>query len=332
MRQFFSDAKHGLLLAGGLLLSSAAFECQAVEDQIHRSFDAGPKGKLVMDVDRGSIHISTTPGRKLSVEVLRSVTWTRQAQAERIFKAHQVEMNQHGDTVTIRARSKDVFWFNRPNRLQVRYAITAPEEFDFELKTAGGSIDVADAGGAVRARTSGGSLRFRNVAGPLWGRTSGGSIVVEKCGSNADVETSGGSLKISEVEGNLTGRTAGGSIQVRNIAGDARVQTSGGSIRISDVGGRIEANTSGGSVSARLSVQPEGDCNFRTSGGGIEVQLAQALAVNLDATTSGGWVTADLPGIMPVASRTRTLRKQVNGGGPELILRTQGGNVRVKTF
>jgi hypothetical protein len=333
MKTYFGDAKHGLVLAGTLFLASTAFDCMAVEHQIQQSYEIGPEGKLIMEVDRGSVRVRAVEGNRLDVKLVRWLSWTRRSQAEEIFREHKVEMTQEGSEVRIRTGFEPRRpLFGRWKRLQARYTISVPRQTAVEIKTAGGTVDIAGLEASARVSSSGGSMQFAGIGGPVWARTSGGSITVDGCGGDVDVETLGGSLTLIEIHGGVTGRTSGGSVKVGRVAGDVSVQTSGGSIRLNDVGGGIHAATSGGSMSARLTTQPEGDCNLQTSGGGIEVLLGEGIAVNLDAATSGGWVVADLPEIAPGSQRTRELQTPINGGGPALHLRTQGGNVRVKTF
>ena len=107
------------------------------------------------------------------------------------------------------------------------------------------------------------------------------------------------------------------------------VSTSGGSIRVNEVRGAIKASTSGGNITATISRQPERDCSLKTSGGGVTVHLADDIKVNVDARTSGGSVTCDLP-ITGVGLLGRSVVKgKINGGGPELYLRTSGGPIRI---
>ena len=56
--------------------------------------------------------------------------------------------------------------------------------------------------------------------------------------------------------------------------------------------------------------------------------ILESLAVDLDARTSGGRVSSDFPGEF---NKQRTkLMATLNGGGPNLVLSTSGGNVDVR--
>ena len=144
---------------------------------------------------------------------------------------------------------------------------------------------------------------------------------------NLDVETAGGSIKIQDLNGRVDANTSGGSIKLGRIDGIVDVNTSGGSIKVDEVTGIIRAHTSGGSVKATISKQPTGDSKLTTSGGSIKVYLAEDIAVDLSARTSGGRVKSDFD--VNGETSKRSIRGTINGGGPELILKTSGGSVKV---
>lgn len=145
---------------------------------------------------------------------------------------------------------------------------------------------------------------------------------------NVDLKTSGGSIALSELEGKVNAYTSGGSIRLGKIRGDVDVKTSGGSISVEEVIGNIKGHTSGGSIRATLLTQPTQDSRLTTSGGSITAYLEPSIAVNLNARTSGGSVSSEFD-INGKFKRTK-IQGEINGGGPELFLKTSGGSVRIK--
>ncbi len=215
-----------------------------------------------------------------------------------------------GNDVIIVARRRDGWSRSRVN-IPLKYEITIPEKFSVDLATAGGSIDLDDLDGEARVRTSGGSLRIGHVTGEVKGFTSGGSIRLKSSGASAELHTSGGSITVGK------------------IAGELKASTSGGSVSIDEVGGTVNVSTSGGSINATITRQPKRDCSLKTSGGGITVYVDRKLNLNIDASSSGGGVKSDLPVTVRNWDSRRKLRGTLNGGGPELHLRSSGGTVRI---
>jgi len=330
-----NNARATFLFCGALLAGASTLAARDVEDKMHQSFPAKPGGKLVVEADRGSIEVKPADVEQVEIDVSRKVGRESEAAAQDILKNHEIKFSKDEDTVRVHAEfAKDwkSSWRDKGRNLQVRYVISVPKKFNVDLKTAGGSIKVADLVGEARSQTAGGSLSFGQIEGPIQGRTAGGSVAVAGCKGDVDVETSGGSIKLGEVSGNTKAHTSGGSITVGKLSGKSVVSTTGGSIEAADVGGSLDASTSGGSITARISAQPGGDCRFHTSGGSIKASLAENVAVDVDARTSGGRVVTDLPvtTIVKGEHKPNILQGKINGGGPALSLETSGGSIYLK--
>jgi hypothetical protein len=310
--------------------SSVAVQAQTQGD-IQKTFSVQPGGKLVMDVEPGSIEVKTTGDSRIVVDVFRKVERGSESRAEEILRQHEVNFEQQGNDLTIRAKfPHENFRFWRRSGLQVRYVVSIPREFNVDLKTSGGGISVDDLKGEVRVKTSGGGLKFGKIEGPIVGNTSGGSVSLAGCNGKVEVRTSGGGINIGSGTGELLAETSGGGIEIADFAGDAFVRTSGGGIRINRIEGAIDASTSGGPIVAALGAQPKKDCRLHTSGGGITVELDESLSLNINAEASGGGVSTDLPLTVQGELQKGSLRGTLNGGGQALILQTSGGSIRLR--
>nr|WP_281285031.1 DUF4097 family beta strand repeat-containing protein [Colwellia demingiae] len=106
------------------------------------------------------------------------------------------------------------------------------------------------------------------------------------------------------------------------------MKTSGGSLDLDNIIGKIDAHTSGGSIELKLPKNPTKDSKVKTSGGSITAHLAKNVAVNLSAKTSGGRVSSEFTVDGKITKRS--IKGTINGGGPELVLKTSGGSVRIK--
>jgi DUF4097 and DUF4098 domain-containing protein YvlB len=321
---------HAKLLAIGLL-ALCAVTANAQQDVITKTFPVKPGGKLIMNVDRGSIHITTSDSDKVEVKVTRELKHSSDAEARKVFEQHKIEMSSADNEVRIEAPDpqKLHLFNNKFNRLQVDYMVAIPAIFNIDVETAGGNIDVADLEGQARVRTSGGNLKLGSIKGPIKANTSGGNITLAKSDGDADVSSSGGNLHLVEIEGNLVAHTSGGRITLEKTKGSVKASTSGGDISVKDAYGAVTAHTSGGNVFAQLNAQPAADCSLKTSGGNVEAVLASTLALDVDARTSGGQVSSDFPGTLNKSKTKLTAR--LNGGGTALALETSGGNVSVRS-
>jgi hypothetical protein len=294
-------------------LSVSCFTFGSIEDRVTESFPVGSGGTLAIESDIGSIEVRGEKIDSVEVEIIREVRTTSEEKANEILKNIDIQFSHKENDVSIKAEYKKKnlsgFWNNIGRHLRMRFIIAVPYEYNVDLYTKGGSITVENLLGQVSANTSGGSLQFDKIEGNIEGNTSGGSI------------------SIGVVTGHSNIHTSGGSIHIKRAQGPVDAETSGGSITVEEVGGAIKAHTSGGSVRAYLSQQPESDCRLTTSGGTITIRLSPDLSLDIDAKASGGSVHTDFPVSISGQKNKSSIQAELNGGGPELFLRTSGGSI-----
>lgn len=271
-----------------------------IKDRMTKTFPVDPGGTLTLESDTGSIAVQGADIDSVDVEILFEVKTADENRAQKILEDYDIQFSHRGDDVSIEAKYKkegiNKFWNTIGQHLRVKFIIAVPSEYNVDLNTKGGSISVENLHGRVLSKTSGGSLKF------------------------------------DKIEGSVSGKTSGGSISIGEVVGSSNIHTSGGSITVEEVLGTIKAHTSGGSVKATISRQPDSDCRLTTSGGSITVYLSESLGFILNAETSGGRINTDFPVSLKGKVNKRSLRGEMNGGGPELYLRTSGGSIYLKNL
>jgi hypothetical protein len=318
-----------LAVAIALFTTGAA---SAAQDTIRKGFNVAAGGTLRLDSAIGDITI-VSGGTGVAIEVVRTSNGSR---GEEQLRDHHIDFKQSGNDVIIDSDFDDAGnkswtkWIHFSNDYDVQWNIRVPSTYNVELKTSGGSIDLANIGGTVDARTSGGSIKTGRVTGNATLKTSGGSIYVGGASADLIAHTSGGSIEIGDTTGPVEAKTSGGSITLARVGGKVYARTSGGGIRIDDAMGSVDASTSGGSITAKLSRQPQGDSRLSTSGGGVTVSIAGGVNLELDAHASGGGVTSDVPITVQGTQDDDSLQGRIGSGGPKLVLRSSGGGIRVR--
>jgi DUF4097 and DUF4098 domain-containing protein YvlB len=257
---------------------------------LQRSFEVKAGGLLILDTDVGSVKIFSWDQPKVDVQVFREFRGWDEDRISDFLENFPIEFSQQNSTIEITGH---------------------------------------DLEGKVEAKTSGGSLNFGNINGSVLANTSGGSISLKGCTADVSLRTSGGSITTGKVGGKTDAHTSGGSIHITQSLGDVVAQTSGGSITIEEAMGSIDANTSGGSVNIAILKQPKEDCRLETSGGTVNVSLAKDIAMNIDARTHSGRVKSEIPISATGKKKEDWVIGTINGGGPELYLRTSGGNIYI---
>lgn len=335
-RRFTSTANSmKTLLLITFILSLTAFSADAVtEENIHESRAAKPGGKLVVDVDFGSIDVAPGDNDKVVIDAHRKIEASSKEKEKEYFAAAPITITTEGDSIIVRAIRKheslgSQFWhLMGRTRTDARYTIRVPASFSANLDTAGGDISASGLTGNLKVDTSGGDLNFSQIHGDIHADTSGGDIRAKNCDGVTNLDTSGGKIEVTGGRGKLGVDTSGGNVTVLNRVGDTKVESSGGKLRLGNISGKLNAETSGGSVSAILPSPVAGDVRLETSGGSITVLTPANAALTIDAETSAGSVRSDLP-ITRANSDSDSLQGTLNGGGTRLVLRSSAGSIEI---
>ena len=311
-----------LVLIATVALSIAAHA--DTHDVIRRGFTVAEGGTLRLEAGVGDVKV-VTGGTGVAIEIQRD------ADSEKYLKRHTVDFAQSGNDVTVTGKYESSFrMFSFGNDLRVRYNVRVPANYNVEVSTSGGDVDLANINGTVKAHTSGGDVKAGKITGTASLATSGGDVELTSASGKLTIHTSGGSIIPGEASGPAELKTSGGSIKVKRVGGDLYARTSGGSIKIEEALGTIDASTSGGSVTARFATAPQADSKLSTSGGSITVSLPAGANLNLDAHASGGGVDSEIPVTVVGKQDEDTLNGKINAGGPKLTLRTSGGSINVR--
>jgi hypothetical protein len=303
----------------GLLLASPSFLEAKITRTVEKTFSVESGGKLMAVTQGGDITIRTADTQQVHVLVKQVIRTSTEQEADAILKKLTLTLEQAGNDVIAESKYEPRGpgkWFGSWPPVSVSFEVTVPKHFNLNLNTSGGDIAVASLRGDVRARTSGGNLKFDRIDGDIDAGTSGGHIWLKEGTARAKLHTSGG------------------NIEVERAGGPTEVSTSGGNIRLKSVEELLSATTSGGDVQALITGPIKRNLNLSTSGGKVVVEVAKDTGFRLDASTSGGEVRAD--GITITLEKGANGKNQlvgsVNGGGPELKLRSSGGDIRIRTY
>ncbi len=270
-------------------------------------------GKLVVDVDRGNIHVATWNQSKVRIVV----TQTGPGLAE-LLKHHHITMTQEGREVRVRA-ADDGMLPSSDSGIEIEYRIAVPAKFDAELRDGAGDAEVDGLGGAVDATTGAGNIDLERIDGPTKSRAGMGNIDASACHGPLQLITGSGNIDVKKIDGSVDGHTGMGNIDAADCTGALQASDGAGNIDIHRFSGpSVTARTGAGNVSGELIKSLEADSSLNTSMGNIEARLNPSMRVNLTASTSMGDVRSEFP-IGPV-----------NGGGAKLDLETRIGNIQIQ--
>jgi hypothetical protein len=148
---------------------------------------------------------------------------------------------------------------------------------------------------------------------------------------------------------NLKLNTMNGGLIVEGVEGDIEVTNTNGGVQLTDVSGSVVAHSVNGQIKANLRrVTPQKPMAFTTLNGTIDVTFPADIKANLKMRSDNGGVYTDFDiemnqtGSKAVVNDSRdhggryrlqmdkTIYGAINGGGPDIELRSFNGNVYIR--
>ena len=278
-------------------------------DQPEKKFVVKPGGLLSFDADLAHGEVETGDFESVRVQFMSYYKVDTDEEVEALESKLTIEMSQTENTVKVTARFADESQANR-DKVRLNFKVAIPRKFNLDLRT-GGSAKIAKVDGTVKASTEGGSLKVENVTGSL------------------TASSKGGALTIGDVGGDLEARCSGGATTVGQVTGRVVANSEGGSLSIKEATAALDATVNAGWVTAYLPKTPLSDCKVTANAGGIDLRLGPSVAVTIDAAWTSGGIVNDFEIAKKGSSKGNQLKGDINGGGPVITLRTNGGAIHL---
>jgi DUF4097 and DUF4098 domain-containing protein YvlB len=188
------------------------------------------------------------------------------------------------------------------------------------LDGVGGEANIASERGAVHLRTVGGRAQIRN---------SREAIIVEAIGSDLEVQSDRGAVQVKTIGGNADIRNDRQATSVQNVEGNVTVESDRGPVRITEVRGKVSVRNDREGIVVRPIHKIEHPYTLETGRNSIDLRLPPDSAVSLYVKAHRGKIETDLPLSIRTKGRTTIVEGDLNGGGPEVRILTDRGNIRL---
>jgi DUF4097 and DUF4098 domain-containing protein YvlB len=281
---------------------------------VAESFKVEKGGNLIVDIENIGADVDVKVWTNLEVSVT--------AHGIREDDLEDLKIEEDGNTVYVLF---DALRGRRSHR-SVRFSINVPSEFNLDIGTSGGDVEVTGAiKGTVIGGTAGGDIEIDDVDGKVELRTAGGDVMAGNVNGDARLRTAGGDIEVGDVTGELTAQTAGGDIEAGKVGKDLVAQTAGGDITCREVGGEAVAETAGGDIELGL---VKGEVKAETAGGDVEVIGATG---EVSAQTSGGDIRLKgIKGFVEAATAGGDIYVELDpSNASESSMETKGGDIEL---
>jgi DUF4097 and DUF4098 domain-containing protein YvlB len=281
----------------------------SVQGSFQRTLTVGASATLDVRTRSGDISIKNGPAGSISITGKihvenRWISGDRQAEVSTLEKNPPIQQN--GNSIVID--------YPTSHEIAIDYEIVVPSDTTVRSHSGSGDQQVEGLKTSLEMESGSGDMRIRDIGG------------------SAKVHTGSGNVEVYDLAGGLDAQTGSGDVRLEQKgAGDVRVRTGSGDLELRGVNGSLSVETGSGDV--RVDGRQTGAWELRTGSGEVEIRLPSDAKFDLDATTSSGEVESNRAVNMVVQGRIESSRKsikgQVNGGGPLLRVHTGSGDVRL---
>ena len=305
----FSPRTIRLALSAALALT-ASLAAHAQSQEYLKSYSVSAHPSVQVRATFGFVHVTTSN----STEVRFDVKYDKADWAEKL----EIDSSQEGKTIALKALVDEHSWWGWGHfgRRRLDIEVQMPQNADLKIETSNGAVDVSSVDGDVSIHTSNGRVNAEHLSGTI------------------DIGSSNGGITLNALRGTVKAYTSNGAIKATDLEGKCWMATSNGAVNVDGRFESLDVATGNGSVVARAEPGSKisSGWNIRTSNAGVTLSVPRDLAATLDASTSNGGISMDLPlTVQGVISNTR-IRGALNGGGPEVSIRTSNASIRVNSL
>jgi|GEM_PF-5685840 len=263
------------------------------QEEIARSFSLKPGSKVTVRNQRGSIRVRTWDRQEASLKAVKVAWGATSKAARRGVEETEVRTEQRPEGLYIEAVLPERWPDLDIGRVEVHLELCLPKKVDLDLSNSRGDVRVEDVEGEVSVVNDRGGIALSGIVGGV------------------------------EVHGDR------GPVEVRDVEGEVSISNDRGSVRVEGVDGKVEVRNDRGNITVRLPEDVRHPYILRTDRNRIEVHVPSGAAVSIYAKAHRGKVVTDFPLDVSIRGRSSIARGELNGGGPEIRLLTDRGDIHI---
>jgi Putative adhesin len=280
-----------VLVLASITVASGIASAEHADGSFDRSLTIS--GPVDLDVQTDSGGIAVTPGSSGSLRV------------HAILKAQRGWFESSDVESRIRELERNPPVEQTGNKIQVGYVrdrnLLKGISMRLEIQT--------PADTQIRARADSGGIRVEGIRGPVDCHTDSGGIEIHDIGSDVRAAADSGGVRLNNINGSAFAHVDSGGIDATQVAGTIDAQADSGGIRV------------GQTRPARI--------RARADSGGVTVKLASSGGYDISAESESGRIS--VPEMIVRGSFSpHHVEGKVRGGGPEVNVHVDSGNVTVE--
>jgi hypothetical protein len=201
---------------------------------------------------------------------------------------------------------------------------------DVTVRNQNGRVEASGVAGVADLETSFAAVKFTGIGKAVRVAAQNSSVTGDTVGGAATVQTSFANVDLRGVKGGARVTANNAAIRIAGIGGEAFAKTSFAGVTVEDAGGPVTVESANGSVTvaakAGQTCQP---IAVHTSFAPIRVAVPVGMGYNVNGKTSFGRIHSEAEMTMTGALGADAINGKIAGGGCEMRLINQNGNIDI---
>lgn len=292
-----------------------------IERRMERRFEVPDNAVLNVEMVTGLIRVIQNTDDNVVEIVLNQVSEVEtEAAMNKALRAYKQTIKQDRERVTVSLRSQNFFvpFWSTETPVTFTYEIKVPKQCSVNVTTKDGSINLGSLAGNVVLNNETGAIFTGEIDGSVIARNQTGSIAITAASGPVNASTTLGPITV--------GRTAAATF----------LSSEGGYIELQRASGEVTVRGNGSAAAVGFVAPVRFPADISVSGGDLVLVMESSCSALLELNASVfGRVT--FTGEMPFkftegAAGSSTVRGLANSGGPRILVRASGGNIRVRSY
>jgi hypothetical protein len=192
-----------------------------------------------------------------------------------------------------------------------------------------GKVTATTVAGMADLQTSFAEIRFSGIGRGLSVRGQNSQVSGDNVAESAVIETTFGGVDVRGVKGGARVTAQNSAIRLADVGGEVSTRTTFAGTTVENIGGPITVDSQNGSVTAAPKSGPCKPIVLRTTFSPIKVTVPAGVGYTLTARTTFGKISSDLDITLSGALGEGVVDGKIAGGGCELRLTGQNGNIEI---
>lgn len=152
--------------------------------------------------------------------------------------------------------------------------------------------------------------------------------------TSTEVHTTDGQIRAEGLHGETRLTSGDGSIETDILEGALDAETGDGQMKIRGRFDLLNLRTGDGGIEARIGPGSKmtGPWRIKSGDGAVTIRVPDGFAADLEAHSGDGRISVDIPFTTSREPKGNSIEGKINGGGPELNVRTGDGAIRLERF